>query len=90
LARRESADDERFGGLVFELFIFRCVVRERYLTLFSLSWVRLVHGELTFVVVVLHGEEMKDRILVEFRWNSFSYVASFGCYAELDVRVSFL
>ena len=58
--------------------------------MFSLSWVRLVHGQVTFVAVVLHREEMKDRILVEFCWNSFSYVASFGCFAELVVRVSFL
>ena len=63
-------------GLFLLCFIF---VRERSWTLFSLSWVRLVHGQLTVVVVVLHREEMKDRILVELRWNSLSYVASFGC-----------
>ncbi len=69
------------------LFYFvSCLVRERLWTLFSLSWVRLVHGQLTVVVVVLHSEEMKDRILVELRWNSLSYVASFGCgsSSELD------
>jgi hypothetical protein len=60
-------------------YLFSFLVRERFWTLFSLSWVRLVHGQLTFVVVVLHREEMKDRILVELRWNSLSYVASFGC-----------
>ncbi len=90
LARFESADDERLVVVGFVLLCFIFVVRERSLTLFSLSWVRLVHGELTFVVVVLYGEEIKDRIPVEFRWNSFSYVPSFGCCAVLDVRVSFL
>ena len=90
MARFESADDERLVvvGFVLLCFIF---VRERFLwTLFSLSWVRLVHGQLTFCFVVLHREEMKDRILVEFCWNSCLYVASFGCVAELVVRVSFL
>ena len=89
LARFESADDERLVVVGFVLLCF-ILVRERFWTLFSLSWVRLVHGQLTFVVVVLHREEMKDRILVELRWNSLSYVASFGCVAELVVRVSFL
>ena len=60
-------------------YLFSFLVRERFWTLFSLSWVRLVHGQLTFVVVVLHREEMEDRILVELRWNSLSYVASLGC-----------
>ena len=47
LARFESADDERLVvvGFVLLCFIF---VRERFWTLFSLSWVRLVHGQLTF------------------------------------------
>ena len=89
MARFESADDERLVvvGFVLLCFIF---VRERFWTLFSLSWVRLVHGQLTFCFVVLHREEMKDQVLVELRWNSLSYVASFGCVAELVVRVSFL
>ena len=67
-------------------YLFSFLVRERFWTLFSLSWVRLVHGQLTFVVVILHREEMKDRILVELRWNTLSYVASFGCSSssELD------
>ncbi len=68
LARFESADDERLvvAGLVFELVFTVLSVRD-VLTLFSLSWVRLVHGELTCVFVVLHWEEMKDWILLEFR-----------------------
>ena len=82
LARFESADDERLVVVGFVLFGF-IFVRERSWTLFSLSWVRLVHGQLTFVVVVLHREEMKDRILVEFRWNSFSYDALRSSLSEL-------
>ena len=49
-----SADDERLVGFVFELFFIVSV--RGVLTLFSLSWVRLVHGVLTFVFFVLPGK----------------------------------
>ena len=79
LARFESADDERLVVVGFVLLCFIVLSVRGVWTLFSLSWVRLVHGQLTFCFVVLHREEMKDRVLVELRWNSLSYVASFGC-----------
>ena len=47
LARLESTDDERLVVVGFVLLFF-IVVREGSWTWFSLSWVRLVHGQLTF------------------------------------------
>ena len=79
MARFESADDERLVVVGFVLICFIVLSVRGVWTLFGLSWVRLVHGELTFCFVVLLREEMKDRVLVELRWNSLSYGASFGC-----------
>ncbi len=65
-ARFKSADNERLVvvGFVFELFFIVSV--RGVLTLFSLSWVRLVHGELTCVFVVLPGKRWRIGSLENF------------------------